>query len=323
MSKFFKPKETLVIAQDGAIAGRHVALRPTKLAMSLLVLSVAIWIGAVNYQVNVAYAVCFWVVGFVGVAALLTRRQLLGLQAELVFIDEVFAGENADVLLRLHGDTVKRSRLLWWRGEYAQHIDEKQKNLFTEWQRVDISGSLNIHEATWSIPIERRGYFPSDLFVKLATSVPFGLFHAECRLAWQSVAVAFAAPLSHSDFGNTAEPDSEQTPQRAGAHGDDIAYLKNHQEGASLQHVAWKVYAKRGELMDKVFDEPPPAKHSEIISYRDYPQGTPTDKLASLMTYRVLQADKFGAPYTLELPNVTITPQNGLREKCLNALALM
>jgi len=33
--------------------------------------------------------------------------------------------------------------------------------------------------------------------------------------------------------------------------------------------------------------------------------------------------DPINAPYTLELPSLTLTPQNGLREKCLNALALM
>ncbi|WP_042226299.1 DUF58 domain-containing protein [Kingella kingae] len=317
----FKPKEMLQLAQEGTISGRHVALRPTKLSVSLLALSAAIWVGAVNYQVNVAYAVCFWVVGFIGVAALQTRRQLLGLQTELVFSDEVFAGQTADVLVRLHGGG--RFRVLWWRGEYALKLDEHDETQHSIWQRAELSSSLHIAESIWAIPIERRGYFPRPLLLKLATSAPFGLFHAECRVEWQADAVAFAAPLSHDDFGTVAEADPEQTPQQAGAHGEDIAYLKNHQDGASLQHVAWKVYAKRGELMDKVFDEPPLAKHSENISYRDYPQGTPVDKLASLLTYRVLQADKTGAPYTLELPNTTLTPQNGLREKCLNALALM
>ncbi|SSY80816.1 DUF58 domain-containing protein [Alysiella crassa] len=321
---YFKEKEILTIAQEGTLSNRHISLRPTKLAVSLFVLSAAIWLGAVNYQVNVAYAVCFWVVGFIGVAALLTRRQLLGLQIELAFTDEVFAGQTADVLIRLHGGAAHRARLLWWRGEYAQTIDEHQENQFTAWQSLHISGSLNAPtETIWAIPIVQRGYFPRPLLLKWATSAPFGLFHAEARAEWQSSAVAFAAPLPHNDFGTAAEPDAEQTPQQAGAHGDDIAYLKNHQHGASLQHIAWKVYAKRGELMDKVFDEPPPAAHSEIISYRDYPQGTPVEKLASLLTYRVLQADKLGAPYTLELPNLTLTPQNGLREKCLNALALM
>ncbi|ULJ59508.1 DUF58 domain-containing protein [Wielerella bovis] len=327
MINLWKNKETLTITQDGTFTGRHVSLRPTKLCLSLLALSVAIWIGAANYQVNVAYAVCFWVLGFIGVAALLTWRQLLGLHVHLDFSDEVFAGQNADVLVKISGGT--RSRVVWWRGEYAEIIDENDASQATKWQRANISGSLpnhanpNQHTFIWHIPIRQRGYFPQPLLLRWATSAPFGLFHAECCLAWQSVAVAFAAPLPHNDFGTAALPDEEQTSQQAGAHGDDIAYLKNHQDGASLQHIAWKVYAKRGELMDKVFDEPPPSQHSEIISYRDYPQGTPIDKLASLLTYRVLQADKLGAPYTLELPNLTLTPQNGLREKCLNALALM
>lgn len=324
MMKFSKNTITAIITQTGDILPENISLRPTRLCIGLLLLSFAIWIGAVNYQVNVAYAVCFWVVGFVGVAALLTRRQLLGLQLDIVFDDEVFAGQIAEVMLRMHGGTARRMRILWWRGEYAETLDEHDTAQHTAWQRAELAGSLRgVYESVWAIPITQRGHFPQPLLLKLATSAPFGLFHAECRVQWQANAVAFAAPLPHSDFGMVAAPDPEQTPQQAGTHGDDIAYLKNHQEGSSLQHVAWKVYAKRGELMDKVFDEPPPIAHNEIISYRDYPQGTPTDKLASLLTFRVLQADKLGAPYSLELPHITLTPQNGLREKCLNALALM
>jgi len=74
-----QPKETLLLAEERRIAGRHVSLRPTKLCISMTLLSVAIWVGAVNYQVNVAYAICFWVLAFIGIAALMTRRQLLGL----------------------------------------------------------------------------------------------------------------------------------------------------------------------------------------------------------------------------------------------------
>lgn len=320
---FFKPKEILLFSQNGKIAAQHLTLRPTKLSISLLVLSAAIWIGAVNYQVNVAYAVCFWVVGFVGVAALLTKRQLLGLQVSCDFHDEVFAGETASVQLTWHDDA-KRLRVFWWRGEYAPHFDEKDTHSSDAWQRIDFSGSLNTQNTTWHIPIQKRGAFPQDLYLKVASSAPFGLFHAECRLLWQTNAVAYAAPLSHQNWGaSTSSSDPEQKPQHALSQGEDLAYLKPHQQGAGLQNIAWKVYAKRGELMDKAFDAPPPAQHSTTISYRDYPQGTPVDKLASLLTYRVLQAHQFRQPYTLELPHLTLTPQNGLREKCLNALALM
>lgn len=320
---WFKPKEHLIVQQEAVVAGRHVSLRPTRLGVSLLVVSAGVWVGAANYQVNVAYLICFWIVCFVGIAALLTRRQLLGLHVQIDDTGEVFAGQVAQVGIRV-ADSGKRSRLFWW---YGEQIDDGQEDAQTntEWQHWHVSGSLKDEQQTqiWRIPVFQRGYFPQPLLLHLASSAPFGLFEAECCIEWQTDAVVYPAPLEHHDFGLHPAPDPEQTPQQAGMHGDDIAYLKNHQAGASLQHVAWKVYAKRGELMDKVFDEPPPVLHSEIISYHDYPEGTNKDKLASLLAYRVLQAEKIGAPYTLELPKSSIAPQNQQREKCLNALALM
>ena len=317
-----KPKETLLLAEERRIAGRHVSLRPTKLCISMTLLSVAIWVGAVNYQVNVAYAICFWVLAFIGVAALMTRRQLLGLHLNVRYEGEVFAGDTAEVEIGTE-HSGRRARVFWWRSESREDINEGDESDHGAWQRCRLLGSLKSEPMRWRISVQRRGYFPRPLLLRFATSAPFGMFHAECRAEWQTDAVVYPAPLAHSDFGALAQPDPEQTPQRAGMHGDDIAFLKPHINGASLQHIAWKTYAKRGELMDKVFDEPPPAVHSQIISYRDYPGGTPADKLAGLLAHRVLQADRTGAPYTLELPGLTLTPQNGLREKCLNALALM
>lgn len=315
----FKDKEALEINTEGTLTGQNIVLRPTKLCFTMTVLSLAIWVGAVNYQVNVAYAICFWVLGFIGISALMTYRQLLGLQTRIIFTDEVFAGQTAAVSIEWSSPDAKRQRLFWWCDTQVYDDTDDYDDNHHKWNRADVSGSLN---ETWSIPIERRGYFPRLLLLRLATSAPFGLFHAECHIEWQSDAVAYAAPLSHQEFGSLT-PDPEQTPQQTGTHGEDIAFLKPHMEGASLQHISWKAYAKRGELLDKVFDEPPPSTHNEIISYQDYPSGTPSDKLASLLTHRVLQADKLGAPYTLILPTQTFTPQNGLREKCLNALALM
>ena len=260
-----KPKETLLLAEERSIAGRHVSLRPTKLCISMTLLSVAIWVGAVNYQVNVAYAICFWVLAFIGIAALMTRRQLLGLHLTIRYEGEVFAGDTAEAEISTE-HSGKRARVFWWRSESREEVDEDSEADHGAWQRCQLSGSLKSEPMRWRIPVQRRGYFPRPLLLRLATSAPFGMFHAECRAEWHTEAVVYPAPLPHSDFGTHDVPDPEQTPQRA---------------------------------------------------------GTPPDKLASLLAYRVLQADKTGAPYTLELPSLTLTPQNGLREKCLNALALM
>lgn len=314
----FKDRQTLQLAPEGTLFGRHVSLRPTRLCIGLAVLSVAVWFGAVNYQVNVAYAVCFWILGFIGIAALMTRRQLLGLAVRIDYAGEVFAGQQAEARLCIEG-IGKRPRLFWWRSEREDEADDAT---VTAWQRWQMNNG-DSQTQPWPIAVARRGYFPAPLLLRLATSAPFGLFHAEALLEWKTDAVVYPAPLPHQDFAGHKGTDPEQIPQRTGANGDDIAYLRPHQAGASLQHIAWKTYAKRGELMDKVFDEPPPLAHSETISYRDYPPGTPVDRLAGLLAYRVIQADQSGLPYLLELPRTTLTPQKAQREKCLNALAFL
>lgn len=310
----FKSAPTLVFSQETLLTHKYIQLRPTKLGLILLVLSGAIWVGAVNYQVNVAYAVCFWLIGFIGVAALQTIRQLSGLYIQATHTDEVFAGNPAKVTLSIKNHN-NRAHLLWWRSE------QRQAN--HHWQRCILSAQMPIYQNIWNILTQYRGDFPRPLILHLASTAPFGLFYAECHLEWENDAIVYPAPLAHQKTDQHQMPDSEQTPQKISHHGDDIAYLNHHQEGASLQHIAWKVYAKRGELMDKVFDEPPAQlTHNKIISYKDYPH-TNADKLASLLTYRVLQAEQTHSIYTLELPKLNIPPQSGQREKCLYSLALM
>ena len=58
-------------------------------------------------------------------------------------------------------------------------------------------------------------------------------------------------------------------------------------------------------------------------SRRKTASATDNERLAGLLCRRVLDAERFGAPYVLELPRRTIAPQNGQREMCLAALALM
>lgn len=314
----FDEKKILHTAQEAFVSGRNIRLRPTRLCLSLLVLSAAVWVGAVNYQVNVVYAVCFWLIGFVGVAALMTRRQLAGLCVRLDYDGEVFAGETARVRLSISHPNPQV--LLWWRS-VQQNLRDAVGNSSEHWQRyVADKGAGGL---VWEVHTVRRGYFPRPLRLCFATSAPFGLFHADCRIEWQTEAVVYPCPLPHDDSGSRIVADTETSARQTEHNGDDIAFLKEHQAGVSLQHIAWKAYAKRGELMDKVFDAPPPAAYNETISYRDYPAGTPADKLAGLLAYRVLEAERLGLHYTLQLYQTTISPQNGQRRKCLNALALM
>ena len=300
-----------------AVAGRSPDLaalhcRPTRLGAGLALMVLLLWLVGLNYQVNLAYAAAFWLAGFALVAVLMNLRQLLTLQIDVAMPQEVFAGETATLVLTAQGG---RRRRLWLCNE-----DEfLQQGAEAEWQpwAVDAGGRQPF---AWALPARQRGYLHVPA-LRTASSAPFGISMVQVVWQWPSDAVVFPAPITHDRPGSpqAAEVGVQQLPQQGG---DDLAYLQAHRPGASLQHVAWKAYAKTGEMLDKRFEDRPSESRDEVISWQDYPAGTPKERLAGLLCQRVLEAERSGRSYTLVLPQHTIAPPNGMRSVCLTALAL-
>lgn len=297
------------------VAGRSPDLsalhcRPTRLGAGLAVMAGLLWLVGLQYQVNLAYAAAFWLAGF-GVAALLMNlRQLLALRIDVAMPKEVFAGDTATLLLCTEANT--RSRRLWLSSEEGQGDAG-------DWQpwAVDAAGKQAFE---WQIPARMRGYLHVPA-LRTASIAPFGISMVQCVWHWPSEAVVYPAPLAHELADGRADDDAQQRRLPVPG-GDELAWLQPHQEGTSLQHVAWKAYAKSGEMLDKRFEEMPSESHYQQISWQDYPAGTPKERLAGLLCYRVLEAERQGLRYTLELPRQTVAPQNGQREIALTALAL-
>ena len=266
--------------------------RPTRLGAGMAVVVVLLWLVGVNYQVNLAYAAAFWLLGFLIVGMLLTLRQLLSLQIDVEMPKEVFARQEAELHLRAVNN--RRQRQLWLCSEDDfLNGDRPSEKLWQAWT-VDAAGEK---EFVWRVPARLRG-----------------------RLR---VPPLRTASVAHTPPQARPKADVQAAERRLKPGGDELAYLQVHQDGMPLQHVAWKTYAKTGEMMSKRFEELQAVADDRIISYRDYPAGTDNERLAGLLCRRVLDAERFGAPYVLELPRRTIAPQNGQREMCLAALALM
>lgn len=300
------------------VAGRSPSLkalycRPTRLGAGVALMVLLLWLVGLNYQVNLAYAAAFWLAGFLAVALLMNLRQLLALQINVGMPQEVFAGETATLLLSAEENTRRRRLWLCNEDEYLQNADDAA--LWQPWA-VDAAGRQPF---SWQVPARLRGYLRVPA-LRTASIAPFGISMVQCVWHWPSDAVVFPAPIRHDSPGRPhAADENARRPQQGG---DDLAYVQAHQPGASLQHVAWKAYAKTGEMLDKRFEEMPSESHDEMISWQDYPPGTPKERLAGLLCYRVLEAERSGRPYTLALPQRTIAPQNGMRSICLTALAL-
>lgn len=284
--------------------------------MGLVVLVGLLWLVGVNYQVNLAYVAAFWLAGFLVVAILLNFRQLLAFRIDVEMPKEVFAGGTAT--LELISSHNHRRRWLWLCSE----DDFLNPNTAPDklWHAWHISANTpSVFQ--WSIPTLMRGYLrvPS---LRTASVAPFGLSMVQCIWHWPSDAVVYPAPIAHETPASRTPNEEEKRKSTPIVGGDDLSYLIDHQEGVSLQHIAWKTYAKTGQLLDKRFEEPPAAINNTVISYLDYPAGTAVERLAGLLCYRVLEAEQRGLLYTLELPQRTIVPQKGQREICLTALAL-
>lgn len=298
------------------VAGRSPDLaalhcHPTRLGVGLAVMVLLLWLVGLNYQVNLAYAAAFWLAGFALVAVLMNLRQLLMLQIDVAMPQEVFAGETATLVLTATG---KRHRRLWLCNE-DEFLQEDRE---AEWQlwRVDAEGRQPF---AWQLPARQRGYLHVPV-LRTASNAPFGICMVQSVWHWPSDVVVFPAPIRHDSPGRSQVV--EAGVQRSQQGGDDLAYLQAHRPGASLQQVAWKTYAKIGELLDKRFEDMSSESRNEVISWQDYPASTPKEQLAGLLCHRVLEAERGGRPYTLVLPQHTIVPQNGMRRVCLTALAL-
>ncbi|MBF0803043.1 MULTISPECIES: DUF58 domain-containing protein [unclassified Neisseria] len=309
------PKRRLNAVQEGAASAAALHCRPTRLGVGLAVTVLLLWLVGLNYQVNLAYAAAFWLAGFLLVSVLLNLRQLSALQITAEMPAEVFAGGHAVLELAAAGNT---RRLLWLcSGDDLADTHTPPAKLWQAWH----IGSDGLPVFQWRIPALMRGYLRIPP-LHAASVAPFGVSMVQCVRHWSDEAVVFPAPVPHDvpDIpARSGEADRQCPPAQGGG---DLAYLQMHQQGASLQHVAWKTYAKTGEMLDKRFEEPQQAARNTIISYADYPAVSDKERLAGLLCFRVLEAERLGLPYSLELPQRLISPQHGQREMCLTALAL-
>lgn len=286
---------------------------PTRFGWGLLVVCVLLWVMAVNYQVNVAYLLVFWLLGILLAGVLMCRRQLLGLSLQAATETECFAGEPMTVMLRASGRGRRRRRLWLKLGQnHPEHAHDWHQWLL----KADGDTSLE-----WALPPQPRGFLrvPELPCVSMA---PFGVLLAESLWQYNGETVVYPAPIAHE------LPEQNRSGNEAGHHrrtvtsGNDLAYLQAHQPGMPLRQIAWKHYAKSGQLLDKRFDDTAASARQDWISYRDYPPHTPKEHLAGLLCYRVLQAERQHHAYTLELPQQIIAPDAGQRTRCLTALGL-
>ena len=290
------------------LTSRHVYLLPTPLGCLLVAMSAAVWLGALNYTISLAYALAFWIVGLMLVAALLAWRQLLDLSLTSGALKAVYAEESADVSIIIQASRGVRRRI---HLEYCQPGAEPVELVMT--------AKDDKVECRLPLLMRRRGRWPLPA-LRIWTDAPYGLFCAFSYARIDASVLVYPQPLAdpverHGDF----EPDNGETLAEIGD--DSFSHLSEYRDGESMRTVAWKVLAKQGRLVSKRFAGDNVGA-MQILSLGDYPQDIDLEQRLSHLTWRILSAEHDGTRYILQLPGQRIEPQLQQHEASLSALAL-
>lgn len=287
---------------------RRIYLLPTRFGLLLLLVAAAVWVGALNYAVSLAYVLAFWVIGLLLVAVLMAYRQLAGLQLQVQEAEGVFVGQFAECRLHLRNDTALPRQLLL----QAEHGGESVSCMLAAMEQhpVAIAQLLNLRG---------RHVYPA---IRLWSTAPFGLIRAFAWWRPDASVLAYPLPL----------PDREHHDQRyeagrgrylghIGDDEDDFSHLGEYRQGDTPRQIAWSVLARRDVLASKRFASQPRGQALHQLAWQDYPALLDVESRLSRLCWRVLQCEKAGQHYRLQLPGCIVEPQPGQRELALAALA--
>jgi uncharacterized protein (DUF58 family) len=172
---------------------------------------------------------------------------------------------------------------------------------------------------TLAVPTDQRGWIRLQRF-GVRTLFPFELFRSWAWLHMDIAGLVYPRPAEHAP-----EP-----PATMVAHGhrqhdargeEDFAGLRRYHPGDSPRHVAWKAYARSGQLLSKQFAGADTS--SQWFDFNDLGEADIEQRL-SILTRWIVDTDRTLSDYGLRIPGAEFEPAHGEahRRACLQSLAL-
>lgn len=285
---------------------RRIFILPTRHGVYFCLMLLAIFIGGINYGNSLLLALSFLLTSLFIVSILHTFRNLSGLKIVAGKTEPTFAGGEAVFRLNL----VRQERRshesigLYWDGADPQQVD-----------LIDV-GEQSV---SMLVPVPRRGRFhPSWLQVE--TRYPLGLLRAWSRVDLDQHCLVYPRP---EETGKkwVHQHDGEQGEILSHEGSDDFDGLRPYHPGDSPRHIAWKSYARGGELYTKRF-----VGHRQSEQWLDWAAfpSLGVEKRLSALCYWVLKLSEQERCFGLKIPGTRLEPASGTghEQACLKALAL-
>ncbi len=284
----------------------RVYILPTGVGLVFALMTFAMLLGSMNYNNNLSFVLTFILAGLGFVAMHQCQRNLVGLELSFAGVEPVFAGQSAQ--FRIAVTNLSKSP----RFGIRLRSDESHSEIH------DLQpGESKVFVVT--VGTGKRGWVPLQRF-GARTTFPFELFGAWAWLHMDLKGLVYPHPADHAP-----RPPPTQAAQGHRQHDargeEDFAGLRKFHDGDSPRHVAWKAYARSGQLLSKQF-----AGADTSSQWFDFDEVDAADieTRLSILTRWIIDADRTLEDYGLRLHGKEFGPAHGdaHRRQCLEALAL-
>lgn len=286
-------------------AGR-VYILPTGVGLVYGLMTFAMLLGSMNYNNNLSFALTFVLAGLGFVAMHQCQRNLVGLELSFAGVEPVFAGQAAQ--FRIAVTNCSKSPRFGIR-------------LYVDSTHSEIHDLLPGDSKVFTLPLQtdRRGWMALERF-GIRTLFPFELFRSWAWLHMDLRGLVYPHPAEHAP-----QPPPTQSARGHRQHDargeEDFAGLRRFHDGDSPRHVAWKAYARSGQLLSKRFAGADTS--SQWFDVDAVEAGDIEERLA-VLTRWIIDTDRTREDYGLRLHGEEFAPSHGdaHRRRCLQALAL-
>ncbi|HEX7062470.1 MAG TPA: DUF58 domain-containing protein [Woeseiaceae bacterium] len=285
---------------------RRIYILPTGVGLVFALMAFAMLLGSMNYNNNLSFALTFLLVSLGFVSMHQCQRNLVDLEIGFAGVDPVFAGRSLEFRIAVtnHARNPRHGLRLFADGTATEVIDLEP-------------GESRV--CPLSVATTRRGRVRLARF-GIRSLYPFELFRAWAWLHMDLEGLVYPRPAE--DAAPPPPARTEHGHRQHDARGEeDFAGFRRFQAGDSPRHVAWKAFARSGELYSKQFAGADTS--SQWLDFDGIP-GADTERRLAVLARWIVDADRTHRDYGLRLPGTEFPPAHGdaHRHRCLEALAL-
>lgn len=285
---------------------RRIFIAPSRAGAWFLVGLALMFLVAVNYQNNLAFALVFLLFSVLVVSIFHTFANLAGLVLEGLGGQPTFAGERAEFRVRVSA-----------MGGRERH------GIGVGWPEQAMAGTSLLGTGTAELQLfhaaPRRGLLRPGRIL-LESAYPLGLIRAWSWVDLDLTALVYPDPrlcAAQSVMASDADPEGRREWQPGS---DDFHGFRSYRAGDNPRHVLWRAAAKDQPLQTLQFADA--QLPTEYLRW-DAVSGEPEERLRKLC-HLVLECARQGRPFGLALPGISIPPASGdgHKSRALAELAL-